>query len=558
MRGISNLAICFFVVILYNNNVDVFSQQSARFWVQFTDKGANVNLLNFPEKVLSERSISRRLKNNSPFIEADLPVWQKYVDSITVLGATPLYTSKWFNSATIILNNLSDTNKIKACSFVNKIEQTSDVISNKSLIIHDKNTIQLTNNNLTIIDPYYGYAYSQIVLEKGTSLHEKGFKGNGIHIAIIDAGFLNADLYASLENARSENRILGQKDFVSPENNVFNSDMHGAAVLSIIGANLPGTFVGTAPEASYWLLRSEDAITEYPVEEDNWVAAAEFADSVGADILNTSLGYTQFDNPKYNHSYSTLNGVSTRMSLAASMAVTKGMVVVNSAGNDGNKSWHYIGIPADALGILSVGATDLNGKKATFSSFGPSADGRIKPEVSAMGVSNLYESSPNKFVTGNGTSFSGPVITGLTACLMQAFPNVMATDIIEVVKKSASNYSNPYDSLGYGIPDFEKAYNILYDSFVNVTYSNSSNVKAYPNPFTTSFHLALKNCKAGLVNVECYTISGQKVFKVQKDYKLYLELSSEIQSLPEGIYLFKLMNNDASWFVKALKKTDNR
>jgi serine protease AprX len=533
--------------------IQVNGQLTDLFWVQFSNKDSNLYLLKTPEKVLSERSIKRRLKNNVVFDETDLPVCSYFTDSLTRMGIIPIYTSKWFNGTTVAISNLSDTIKLKNCSFVKKIEKTYDKSLKKSSKFANKNSIRISTTSNFYSDPYYGNAYYQIILQNGISIHNKGFKGKDIQIAIIDAGFLNANYYYTLEKARIENRILGQRDFVEPENNVYNSFVHGAAVLSIIGANLPGKMVGTAPDASFWLLRSENGLSEYPVEEDNWIAAAEFADSVGADIINTSLGYSEFDNTNYNHTYKTMNGTSTRVSLAANMAALKGMVVVVSAGNEGTDKWHYLSAPADAKNILTVGATDINGKKAPFSSYGPAADGRVKPEICAMGANNYFENSPDSYLTGSGTSFSAPVITGLTACLLQAFPNASAQTITNMVIKSAKDYNSPNDSTGYGIPDFNVAYELIQNSIqLNIsTTSNSGN--AYPNPFNK--HVVFDSYKNfnGFVNIECWNINGKLIFKSTKSNKYFVDLSSEIQSIDDGVYLFKFRDSKHVWTVKAVK-----
>ena len=257
---------------------------------------------------------------------------------------------------------------------------------------------------------------------KGDILHNRDLKGKGKLIAILDAGFSRVDEMIAFEELFAENRILGTKDFVQRNNNVFDEHTHGMMVLSTMGAENKGQIIGTSPEASFWLLRTEDVDSENLIEEYNWLCAAEFADSVGADIINSSLGYTTFDDAGQNHTYTDMDGRTAPVSIAATIAAQKGMIVVNSAGNSGSGSWHFIGAPADADSILSVGAVDENADFAWFSSYGPSFDGRVKPTVVAQGRNTIVATSNNGTLTGNGTSFSSPIVAGLSACLWEAHP----------------------------------------------------------------------------------------------------------------------------------------
>ena len=296
----------------------------------------------------------------------------------------------------------------------------------------------------------------------GKLLHEKGFRGQGMTIAVIDGGFLDVDSCPAFHHLRERGKIIATRDLWSPDTHSFYrmpAD-HGAMVLSCMGSFLPGKIVGTAPLADYILIRSEVGYFEEPVEEDLWIAAAEYADSLGADVLNSSLGYTTYDKPFPPHTFADLDGKTAYISRGADIAATKGMLVINSAGNSGNKKWYHIGVPADAENVFSVAAVDAEGIISDFSSRGSSYDCRLKPNIAAMGVKTACMVG-NEMVYPNGTSFSSPILAGMTACLWQAFPNATPEMIKEAVMKTASMHNNPNVEYGYGIPNFEHAYQYL-------------------------------------------------------------------------------------------------
>lgn len=301
---------------------------------------------------------------------------------------------------------------------------------------------------------YYGKGWGQLHMMNLDVLHEKGYKGKGMTIAVIDGGFYNADIIPMLKNVN----VLGYQDFVNPGiDNVFEQELHGTMVLSCIGTNQPGTFVGTAPEASFWLLRSEDGHSEQLVEEDTWCAAIEFADSVGADVVNTSLGYTEFDNKADNVRYYELDGKTHLISKSASMAANKGMVLCQSAGNSAfYDAWKLIGVPADADNILTVGAVNNKRVNTLFSSIGNSADGRIKPDICAQGEDCTVIDRDGTLTTADGTSFSSPIMCGSVACFWQANPKLTAKEVIGVIRALGDNAEHPDNVFGFGIPDYSK------------------------------------------------------------------------------------------------------
>lgn len=433
------------------------------FYLQLTDKNNSPYSIDKPEDFLSDRAIQRRARLGIDYDLSDLPVNQEYINSIKDLGFNIHSKSKWLNGLTVSTNDSARIELIKDLQFVGELQYTGKILEDEteSILIKLDIKAEILENG----------SEEQIHQLKGNILHEKGYHGEGVHIAVLDAGFYGVDHNHAFTHLYDANRILGTKNIVSPEKNVYFSHSHGTHVLSAMGAYLPSEYKGAATEAAYWLVQTEYDTSEYLMELDFWVSGAEFADSVGADLINSSLGYRTFDDPKMNFEYENMDGKTTRASIAAEMAANKGMLVVLSAGNDGDKSWRYIGSPADADGVLSVGSVNGNGIVSPFSSFGPSADNRVKPEVCARGSATYLVNILGMLIQGNGTSFATPIIAGLAACLLQASldQNFILTpqEIIELIVSSANQYENPTDQMGYGIPDFEKVYQKLINTKID-------------------------------------------------------------------------------------------
>ena len=359
-----------------------------KYWIQFTDKNNNPYLISAPEQYLSQRAIDRRTKYNIPVDSKDIPVTPVYVDSLRSIGLSILTVSKWMNSVTVETTDSLLMDTIDYLGFVKtkqKVPKSKNKDATNSFLLNSKVSPVFTKTDdiKTLFD--YGLGTAQIGMLNGHILHNNGFQGQGMQIAVIDAGFQNANVNSGFDSLWANNQVLGTRDFVDRNSDIFSEHSHGNVVLSTMAAYLPGELIGTAPKASYWLLRSEDANTEYLIEEDNWISAAEFADSAGVDLINTSLGYTTFDDSTMDHVYADLDGNTSRITQGADIASSKGILVVVSAGNSGNKPWRYIGVPADADSCLTVGSVDGYMKYSDFSSVGPTADGRIKPDVVAMG-----------------------------------------------------------------------------------------------------------------------------------------------------------------------------
>lgn len=429
-------------------------QDTLKYRISLKDKAATEYSLKKPEKYLSAKAIERRRKQNLPIDSTDLPICRKYIDEIRKQGVKIVVTGKWDNFVTVSCNDTTLIDRIAALPFVLSTEKVwISPGAGKPSMATERDSV--LNQPTIHPDSIYGRAITQIQMSNGDKLHEAGFKGQGMTIAVIDAGFHNVDKITAMQNIR----ILGTKDFVNQQADIFAESSHGMSVLSCIGMNRPDIMTGTAPEASFWLLRSEDEYSEHLVEQDYWSAAVEFADSVGVDVINTSLGYYSFDDKSKNYKYRDLDGRHALMSRQASHIADKGMILVCSAGNSGAGSWKKITPPGDADNVLTVGAIDKRAVLATFSSVGNTADHRVKPDVVAVGVGSDVIRTDGNQGRANGTSFSSPIMCGMVTCLWQACPTLTAKEVIELVRRSGDRAGFPDNIYGYGVPDMWKAYN---------------------------------------------------------------------------------------------------
>ncbi len=445
----------------------MIAQLPAKYWIAFTDKQNSPYSITRPQEFLSERAIEKRQRFHIAINEEDLPVNATYINKVLQIDSSIiLFTqSKWLNGITIYCKDTMTIQKIKALPFVKECERNSKMKQEEKPYTKVYSYSSPSSVQPSVPIDYknikYGKANAQIRINNIHWLHRMGFLGQGIVMSVQDGGFHNVDSIPHFQKLISENRLLGVRNFVQPDIDPMRSHSHGTMVLSCIASYLPDTLVGTAPLVSVFLAKTEDGRSEYPIEEDNWVASLEWADSLGCDIINSSLGYTHFDDTIFNHRHEHLTGEYTRVSKAASMAAKKGIVVCNSAGNEGDGKWHYIGVPADAKNILTVGSVQPDGKKSSFSSFGYHASGNIKPDACAVG-SFTWMGTPNgKTSFGFGTSFSSPLLAGMIACLWQSCPQKTPFEIIEAIHKSGNQYKKPDEALGFGITDFFKAYNLL-------------------------------------------------------------------------------------------------
>jgi subtilisin family serine protease len=534
------LFICFLVLLFPETTAQSF------FWIGFKDKPASGYSLTRPSEFLSPRALERRARQQIPVTESDLPVYRPYIDSLVRMGAVPIHTSRWLNGVTVTLPHDTLVRTIGKLGFVKETELSKPVQPVKSA--HSKFETDYPSSGID--SSRYGLSVHQVGQLNGQFLHSNGNKGKGMLIAVLDAGFYRVDQLPAFDSLRAGGRIAGIRDFVYPPSNVYSAHTHGMMVLSTMAGNVPGQLIGTAPEASYLLLRSEDAATEYRIEEDNWVAAAEYADSLGADIINSSLGYSTFNDSKMDHTYANMDGKTTRVSRGANMAVGKGILVFSSAGNEGNKSWRYLISPADGDSVIAVGAVDKSGIKAAFSSFGPAPDGAVKPNLAAMGVSTVLQNIDGKIAQGNGTSFASPVLAGMAACLWQANPKASAHTVRSALIRSGSQYQKPDSLLGYGIPNMLVAHSLLSRSSF-ATEKTFSDWLIFPNPFTESFTFFSSSATSEGTNAEIRDISGRLIlsrfFPGAGPYRI------NEPDLPGGIYFLKLSAPNGSEVHKILK-----
>lgn len=455
------------------------AQTPAKYWIQFTDKNNSEYSIENPEKYLSERAIEKRKAFNIPITEEDIPVNQLYINNILNLdtGIILFTKSKWFNAITVYTEDSLFSDKIQKLPFVKDWERTilmkevENFIDSDSIFVYKMDRGEVKQNSL----PYelnYGETDQQVRLNNVHWLHRMGFYGENIVLMVMDAGFHNVDTLKYFQHLREEQRLLGVRNFVKLGENPFKKMSHGTMVLSCIVGYMPEKYVGTAPKISVYLAKTEDERSENKIEEDNWVAGIEWADSLGVDIVNSSLGYTKFDDSTVTRKYEDLTGKVSRASIAADIAVEKGLIICNSAGNEGNKKWYYIGSPADAHHIISVGATNNQGQIAKFSSHGPTADGRVKPDACATGWNTEVVHPRGRVIPSNGTSFASPVLAGMIACLQEAFPEKDNFEIIEAVRISGSKAEKPDKNMGYGITDFLKAYNHLKYNNIKINEAN--------------------------------------------------------------------------------------
>lgn len=541
----------FFVVIFISafflTNV---SAQFTKYVVKFKDKTGTPFSINNPSQFLSRKSIDRRNKQHIAVDETDLPIVPRYIDSVRLSGnVSILNQSKWLNQVCIETTDATALAKINRFAFVINAQpvkrgSNQPVVSKKKFIIETKDiTSPLSPTGIN--DLSYGNSYNQIHIHEGEYLHNKGFHGEGMLMAIIDAGFYHYQTLPAFDSVRINNQIVETYDFVKNKVGVNEEDSHGMQCFSIIGGNIPGQLVGSSPKAKFLLYRSEDASSESPVEEQNWAAAAERSDSAGVDVITTSLGYNTFDNPVFNYTYPEMNGRSTLIAKAASIAAKKGMILLVAAGNEGNNSWHFISSPADADSILTIGAVDDSRVVAGFSSYGPSSDGRIKPTVASVGVATAISSSSGPIVAGNGTSFATPNLAGLVTCLWQAFPEFTSMEIIEAVKKSSSIYNNPNDRIGYGIPNFRFAFDDLEQQRIlkNInTILGGKTIKIYPNPFRDNFTVLIKPENTSLGTFSLYNAIGKLYFSKQISFQAgqaQVVKFENLQPLQKGVYVLK-------------------
>lgn len=525
------------------------AQRIGQYLLLFRDKTGTPFRVSQPEQFLAARSVARRQRQHIAITDRDLPVSPTYVQGLRQAGAKVLYTSRWLNAA-LIEATTAQLPALLALPYVQGLE-TGRVLNNARLAADDS---QLTTTQRArkfgqaATVPAYGTSDFQLRQLGVDKMHDQGYHGETMLVAILDAGFLRADRVPFLSSLFSENRVLATYDFADRETDVYDDDEHGLNVLSVMAAEAPTQLYGPAYKATYLLLRTEVAATENPVEEAYWLFGAEYADSTGADVINSSLGYTTFDNPADDHTYADLTGNKTLISRAATWAAEAGMVVVVSAGNEGATAWRYIGAPADSPGVLSIGAVDRNGVLARFSSVGPTPDGRLKPDLVALGQGTALGTATGSIGFGNGTSFSGPLVAALATGFWQAYPDLSAMQVRNLLRLSGSQADRPDVQYGYGIPNFERAGQLA---------TIQQTLAVFPNPFTDADRLSVSLTADELtqpVTVRLTDLAGRTLFQSSYPNGQDGRLSLQPTGLQAGMYLISVLTANHTRTVRLLKR----
>ena len=518
------------------------------YWVQFTDKEGSPYSIDNPEAYLSPRALQRRANLNITIDEYDLPVNPQYLQAVADCGAEIINPSKWLNGVSVHVTDPSVIEAINALDCVMTVRNCPNDLKaqeqKERWLANEMKPAASTRSS----KGFYGGAEDQVKQLNVDVLHDMGFDGTGVIIAVLDGGFEGAENTSCFDNMREEGRLLGTRDFVYGSNSVYTQSTHGTSCLSTMGAYDPNNMVGTAYKASYYLIHTEDGDSENIIEEYNWVSGAEYADSLGVDVCSTSLGYITFDMSQWDHPYQHYDGKTAPMSIGAEIAASRGMICMNAAGNEGDGTC-TLGIPADAEHIVTVGAVNAAGDRASFSSVGPTYDGRIKPDVMAMGEGTYVASGYGSwwpYYNGNGTSFATPVLAGAVACLRQARPYSSVQEICDALRACGNRAENPDSKYGYGIPDFSQALELLKVEEHSVAANEIINV--YPNPSQGEVKVALK--EGAKADVTVYDITGRQLYTYTFNGLNHTTLENYMNTLGTGVYFINAVSELGSQTVK--------
>lgn len=535
------------LIIIFLLSAKLQAQDINRYMVFFTDKANNAYTLQEPEAFLSERALERRIAQEIALDESDLPVSPAYVNQLKETGAGVYFRSRWFNAALVE----ATIEQLEAIQTLAVVRQVVFVAPGAKLSPGAGNgRIQARLRTRTTSSPPETIQNQLLGIP---ALQEAGFTGEGKLIAVLDGGFTAVDQLPYFSHLFNKNLLLAQRDFTTNTEEVFRYSAHGTKALSTISAIDSTTLIGTAPLASLLLAVTEDVTSEYVIEEYNWLMAAEWADSAGADVITASLGYSAFDDPAMNYTYEDMDGETTVSARAANFATRRGILVVTSAGNSGNSPWKYIVTPADAFDILSVGAVTAEREIASFSSRGPTADGRIKPEVAAQGVQTVVANQTGGFTTGNGTSFAAPQIAGFAAAVWQALPGLTNLELREAIMESGSNEFNPNTDIGWGIPYFPRLQRLLLNTGKEIA---ETKLLIYPNPVYKGHVFIRLAHPQEPVYASLYAASGVQVLEKEKLRLLpgqYSLFQLPLQDLRQGVYFLHLYQGDAHHVQKIFK-----
>lgn len=533
----------FLLVLLFQWAVS--AQQDA--WVFFSDKENVATAISNPITILSQRAIDRKARHNVAIDARDVPVNENYITTIKEAdGITVKAKSKWLNAihvqGTLEAIEALETITFEGASFVSLIEYADKTLTGSRAGEAYTDKFTQDNNRINFV---YGSAANQVEMLNVQTLHEADFTGEGMLVAVMDSGFPNVDTMGGFQRLRDNGDLIDGYDFVDRNPNVyaFTGSSHGTRVLSDMAGFIADEFVGTAPDATYILFRTEDTNSETPVEESYWVEAAERADSLGVDVVNTSLGYKGYNNPNYSHTSEDMDGLTTFITRGATIAFEKGMLVVNSAGNSGSSG---VGAPADAANVFSIGAVDALGNYASFSSQGNSFQPTQKPDVTAQGSGSAVINQNNNVTSNNGTSFSSPIMAGAVASLWQANPDLTNLELKQIIIASSSQFTTPDNFLGHGIPDFGAALS----ETLSLAENNNQTFSLYPNPVEDVLQIEFPNTITQ-ATVAVYNNLGQLVMNTT------LEASNttlDLKSLANGLYVLTLQSSNTSRTFKIIKR----
>jgi len=516
------------------------------YWVYFTDKAGTGYQIDEPDQFLSDRSVNRRAMQRLAVDQLDLPVNTDYLQEIRDMGVIIKHVSRWLNGIAMIQMDEEMFQDVLQKPFTDTVPWEPQKFALHFPQISGEPRFDPPLVQGPAFD--YGIAREQVELIRTDQLHEMGYTAGGVWIGVLDAGFYNVDSLPSFIPLLDEGRILDARNYVNGTSIYRQNNSHGMSVLSLMAGEWDGNMIGTAPHASYLLCMTEDPDQETRIEEIAWIEAAEFADSLGVDVLNTSLGYSEFDGGLFDYSYSDMDGLSSYISRAASLTASRGMILCNSAGNSGDDEWFYITAPADALDILAVGAVDSTNLLANFSSRGPSFDSRIKPDVTTMGRGSGVQHWSGGLARGNGTSYASPIMAGSVAALWQAFPELTAKELINNIKQSGHLSARPNSNYGYGTPNMLQAYH----SITGIpAHFKTGEMELWPNPATDWIRIRIPETLSGLQQVRLYDMSGR--LTLMQD----LELSDEImlpESMKSGIYILEIRTAACIYRGRVIKK----
>lgn len=531
------------------------------FRVAFNNKDATTFTLSNPQAYLSSRAITRRSKYNIAIDSTDLPVNQKYTDSVLTLTEGILHlSSRWQNQCVVLLADSNKILELQNKTFIKSIKQVAYYANG----LHQQHTgpangggsgTMGTNGTppATFDQNFYGSGWSQIHMCNGEYLHSNSRMGQGLLIAMIDLGYDGVNALPAYDSMRNHGRLTDTWNYINDTMHVFGYSEHGTKTFSTLGAYQPGMYVGTAPEASYALYISDDEFTEQNIEEDNWLAAAERADSIGADIISTSVGYNEFDNPDDSYTYADLNGHTTVVARAANSAFSKGITVLASAGNEGVTSWQHILTPGDADSIMTVGSVNAAKQPSAFSGLGPNASGLLKPNICAQGGAVSVILSSGSIGTSSGASISTPVVAGLTACVMQAAPTLNPGQVRRFIESVSDSFAHPDFKTGNGVPDFKKALDRITDVH-DVTPDGLSRFLVYPNPTTAEVFITAKQQFKTAVTITCYDLQGRRIYTTDMQPGKNSVGKIEMQSYPSGLYFIRISSDEGYQVEKVVKQ----